>query len=109
MKDITHDKILDEKKSFIKNIGFLLNGTEKVLKVFKGGIFPVKHLDTKDKDTQSTERRGIKISTPKQILQRHPVVLAQVKSGNTYLARTINLKYKLQHQADQCDFTKKLQ
>ena len=36
-------------------------------------IFPVK----------STQGKGLKILTPKQMLQRLPIVLAQVKVGNT--------------------------
>ena len=31
---------------------------------------------------RSTERTGLKILTPKQMLQRLPIALAQVKAGN---------------------------
>ena len=33
---------------------------------------------------KSIHREGLKILTPKQILQRLPIALAQVKAGNTY-------------------------
>ena len=32
---------------------------------------------------ESTQRKGIKILTPKQILQRLPILLAQAQAGNT--------------------------
>ena len=31
---------------------------------------------------ESTQRKGIKILTPKQLLQKLPIALAQVKAGN---------------------------
>ena len=40
-------------------------------------------LDAFNKSKQNeTERKGLKILTPKQMLQRLPIVLAQVKAGN---------------------------
>ena len=41
--------------------------------MLSSGIFPVK----------STQGKGLKILTPKQMLQRLSIVLAQVKVGNT--------------------------
>ena len=35
-----------------------------------------------DAKRNATERKGLKILTPKQILQRSPIPLAQVKAGN---------------------------
>ena len=35
-----------------------------------------------DSKQNRTERKGLKILTPKQMLQRLPVALAQVKAGN---------------------------
>ena len=40
---------------------------------FRSGIFPIK----------STQGKGLKILTPKQMLQRLPIALAEVKAGNT--------------------------
>ena len=50
----------------------LYEGRELVLNAFKSGLFPSK----------STEGTGLKILTPKQMLQRLPIALAQVKSGS---------------------------
>ena len=48
------------------------NGWELILNAFKGGIFPIK----------PTKGEGLKILTPKQLLQRLPIARAQVKAGN---------------------------
>ena len=37
---------------------------------------------TKSKQNNTTKRTGLKIFTPKQMLQRLPIALAQVKAGN---------------------------
>ena len=37
---------------------------------------------TKSKQNNTTTRTGLKILTPKQMLQRLPIALAQVKAGN---------------------------
>ena len=50
----------------------LCEGRELVLNAFKSELFPSK----------STEGTGLKILTPKQMLQRLPIALPQVKSGN---------------------------
>ena len=42
------------------------------LNAFKGGIFPLKPL----------QEKGLKNLTPKQLLQRLPIALAQVEVGN---------------------------
>ena len=42
------------------------------LNAFKSRIFPIKETDGK----------GLKILTPKQMLERLPIVFAQVKAGN---------------------------
>ena len=51
----------------------LYEGQELTLNAFKTGIFPIK----------ATQGKGLKIFTPKQMLQRLPIALAQVKAGNT--------------------------
>ena len=45
---------------------------ELVISTFKSGLFPLK----------STTGTGLKILTPKEMLQRLPIALAQVKAGN---------------------------
>ena len=50
----------------------LYEGRELVLNTFKSRLFPLK----------STKGTGLKILTPKQMLQRLPIALAQVKACN---------------------------
>ena len=50
----------------------LYEGRDLVINAFKSELFPLK----------STTGTGLKILTPKQILQRLPIALAQVKAGN---------------------------
>ena len=38
--------------------------------------------ESKSKAIKATEGKGLKILTPKQMFQRLPIVLAQVKAGN---------------------------
>ena len=38
--------------------------------------------EVKNKAKNNTSSKGLKISTPKQLLQRLPIALAQVKAGN---------------------------
>ena len=50
----------------------LCDGRELVINAFKSGLFPLK----------STTETGLKILTIKQLLQRLPIALAEVKAGN---------------------------
>ena len=50
----------------------LYEGRELILYVFISGIFPLKE-----------RHRRLKILTPKQMLQRSPIAIAQVKASNT--------------------------
>ena len=47
-------------------------GRDIVLNAFKNGLFPL----------ESTQGKRLKILTPKQMLQRLPIVLVQVKPAN---------------------------
>ena len=51
----------------------LYEGRKLTLNAFKSRIFPIK----------STQGEGLKILTPKQMLQRLPIALARAKAGNT--------------------------
>ena len=51
----------------------LYEGQELTLNIFKSKIFPIKE----------TQQKGLKILIPKQLLQRLPIALAEVKAGNT--------------------------
>ena len=50
-----------------------------ILNGFKSKIFSIK---SKGSGLLNTDRSKLKILTPKQILQRLPIALAQVKAGN---------------------------
>ena len=63
----------EEKVMTYENANRLLKGRQKVLNGFKRNIFPIK----------ATQGNGLKILTSKQILQRLPIALAQVKAVNT--------------------------
>ena len=60
------------KKNVLNTAKDLYDGRELVINVFKSGLFRSK----------STTGTGRKILTPKQLLQRLPIALAQVKAGN---------------------------
>ena len=70
MKDQKKIKI---KKTFDSVIA-IYEGWESTFNAFRNGIFPIK---------ENKNGKGLKILTPKQILQRLPIALAQVKAGNT--------------------------
>ena len=59
-------------KNILNKIENLYYGRELLIGAFKRGLFPLK----------STIGTGLKILTPKQMLQRLPIALAQVKAGN---------------------------
>ena len=67
---------LEQQQLMAKNTyesAYGLYGCRKLtLNAFKSGIFPIKETDGK----------GLKILTPKQILERLPIAFAQVKAGN---------------------------
>ena len=71
----------------------LLKGREMVFKAFESGIF-LKPEELK----QSKKGTGFKILTPKQMLQRLPIALAQIKAGNnpdSLLNETRQIVYSL--------------
>ena len=63
----------EEKQNTLDSINALCEGRELILNAFRSGISPMK-----DKP-----EKGLKILTPKQMLQRLSIALAQVKAGNT--------------------------
>ena len=62
-----------ERKDIHESAYALCEG-RKLLNAFKGGKFPIKEIQGK----------GLKILTPKQMLQRLQIALAQIKAGNAY-------------------------
>ena len=61
-----------KKKNILNSVENLYYGRELVINAFKSGLFSLK----------STTGKGLKILTPKQMLQRLLMALAQVKAGN---------------------------
>ena len=62
----------NNKRNIFNTAKNLCEGRELVINVFKSGLFPLK----------STTGTGLKILTPKQILQRLPIAFAHVKADH---------------------------
>ena len=69
-------KYKKRKKDVFDSIKNLYKGRELVINAFKSGLFPLK----------STAGEGLKILTPKQLLQRLSKALAQVKASNNSIS-----------------------
>ena len=61
-----------EKQNTFDSVNALYEGRELILICLRSGIFPIKE----------TQRKGLKILTPKQMLQILPIALAQVAHLN---------------------------
>ena len=59
----------------------LYKATNEVIKFYDDYSLIVSEAKNKAKN-QITKNKGLKILTPKQLLQRLPIALAQVKAGN---------------------------
>ena len=68
-----------EKEIVLENLYNFFEGREKVLHAFERKIFLIK---SKGAGFLNLDRSKLKILTPKQMLQRLPIALAQVKAGN---------------------------
>ena len=83
-RDIGHIKQGDprdkseEQKKTIDNIKNLYNSREEVIKMFNDYA---RNLSRNIYDSKQ-EGTGLKILTPKQMLQRLPIALSQIKAGN---------------------------
>ena len=56
----------------------LFDGSERVLDTFESAVFPVK----KNAGFSNIDHSKVRMSTPKQLLQRLPIALVQVKAGS---------------------------
>ena len=65
----------------INNIKKFYNSREEVINFFKDYIEMLSDANYDSKQNE-TKGKGLKILTPKQMLQRLPIALAQVKAGN---------------------------
>ena len=82
--------MIKKQKNILNSAESLYYGRELVINAFKSGLFPLK----------STTGTGLKILTPKQMLQRLPISLAQVKAGNnseSLLNEIRQIVYSLYH------------
>ena len=70
-----------EQKETINNLEKFYNSREEVINFFRDYIEMLSdaNYDAKQNETEGT---GLKILTPKQMLQRLPIALAQVKVNN---------------------------
>ena len=74
-------KKTDEQRKVIDNLNKFYNSWEEVINFFRDYIEMLSdaNYDAKQNETKGT---GLKILTSKQMLQRLPIALAQVKAGN---------------------------
>ena len=78
--DRTRPKALKNKEikeTTLNTLNNVYEAREMVLNGFKSGIFLIKSTGS-----SLTDHSKLKVLTPKQMLQRFPIVLAQVKAGN---------------------------
>ena len=68
-----------KKKLFLKTCIIFFEGREKTLDAFESKTFFTK---SKGADILNPDHSKLKVLTPKQMLQRLPIALAQVKAGN---------------------------
>ena len=76
------NKIQEQKKT-LANLNILINGRNEAITFYddySSMIFEAKKRAAEEKKQQ--ERTGFKILTPKQMLRRLPIALAQVIAGN---------------------------
>ena len=71
-----------EKKDTLKNLYALFEGRERVLDASESKIFPIK-IESRGFSDKVSDHSNLKVLIPKQMLQRLPTALAQVKAGNT--------------------------
>ena len=71
-----------QQEDVLKNLHNLFEARERVLNAFDTKILPIKFEGTGFSDKVS-DHSNLKILTPKQMVQRLPIALAQVKAGNT--------------------------
>ena len=71
----------EQKEHVLKNLYNLFESRERALDASDSKIFPIKFEGTSFSDKVS-DHFNLKILNPKQMLQRLPIALAQVKAGN---------------------------
>ena len=70
-----------EQKEVINNLEKFYNSREEVINFFREYIEMLSDANYDAKQNE-TEGKGLKVLTPKQVLQRLPIAVTQVKAGN---------------------------
>ena len=70
-----------EQKEVINNLEKFYNSREEVINFFRDYVEMLSNANYNAKQNE-TKGKGLKILTPKQMIQRLPIALAQVKAGN---------------------------
>ena len=81
LSNIKIGKKTPEQKEVINNLEKFYNSREEVINFFRDYIEMLSNANYNSKQNE-TKGTGLKILTPKQMLQRLPIALAQVKAGN---------------------------
>ena len=81
LNNIKVGKKTAEQKEVINNLEKFYNSREEVINFFRDYIEMLSDANYDSKQNE-TKGKGLKILTPKQMLQRLPIALAQVKAGN---------------------------
>ena len=106
LSNIKIGKKTDKQKEVINNLEKFYNFREEVINFFRDYIEMLSDAkyDAKQNETKGT---GLKILTPKQMLQRLPIALAQIKAGNnseSLLNEIMQIVYSL-YQSKQKKYT----
>ena len=81
LSNIKIGKKTPEQKEVINDLEKLYNSIEEVINFFRDYI-EILSDSNYDAKQNETKEKGLKILTPKQMLQRFSIALAQVKAGN---------------------------
>ena len=81
LNEVKMGKKTIRKKEVINNLEKIYKSREEVINLFRDYIEMLSDANY-DARKNETEGKGLKILTPKQMLQRLPIALAQVKVGN---------------------------
>ena len=81
LNEVKMGKKTIRKKEVINNLEKIYKSREEVINLFRDYIEMLSDANY-DARKNETEVKGLKILTPKQMLQRLPIALAQVKVGN---------------------------
>ena len=81
LSNIKIGKKTPEQKEVINNLEKFYNSREEVINFFRDYVEMLSDANYNAKQNE-TKGKGLKILTPKQMIQRLPIALAQVKSDN---------------------------